>query len=44
MSSTPQDGSSALSHQDAISMLLDTDTPQEVEASEVQEATPQETT
>ena len=44
MSSTPQDGSSALSQSDAISMLLDTDTPQEVEASEVQEATPEEAT
>jgi len=43
MSSTPQEGSGALSQSDAISMLLDTDTPQEVEASEVQEATPEAT-
>lgn len=43
MSSTPQEGSGALSQSDAISMLLDTDTPQETEASEVQEATPEAT-
>ena len=39
MSSIHQDGTGDLSHSDAISMLLDTDTPQE-EAREVQALTP----